>query len=165
MPKPTGDHANGISRRRFLYELGAAGGAAAVLSSMEVLGLATPASATRRSYRAPSRSDFTLQGRTNGTRILVLGAGVAGLCTAYELEKAGYEVELHERRSAQRRGQPQLLPAAESGDGVSASVIHPVDWRLSLEYRYQNGRSGRRRPLVGGRCLTPAASARRSLAR
>jgi monoamine oxidase len=98
MPKPTGDHANGISRRRFLYELGAAGGAAAVLSSMEVLGLATPASATRRSYRAPSRSDFTLQGRTNGTRILVLGAGVAGLCTAYELEKAGYEVELLEAR-------------------------------------------------------------------
>ena len=85
-----GEGSQGVSRRRFLHEMGVAGGAAAVLSSMEVLGLVAPAAATKLSYRAPSLSDFSLQGRTNGTRVLVLGAGVAGLCTAYELEKAGY---------------------------------------------------------------------------
>jgi monoamine oxidase len=93
-----GTRGAGISRRRFLHEMGAAGGAAAVLSSMEVLGLVAPAEATKLDYRAPSRSDFSLQGRGNSTRVLVLGAGIAGLCTAYELEKAGYEVEILEAR-------------------------------------------------------------------
>ena len=92
------DGSGRISRRRFLHEVGAAGGAAAVLSSMEVLGLMTPAAAAKVPYRAPSASDFTLQGRPNGTKVLVLGAGVAGLCTAYELEKAGYSVTILEAR-------------------------------------------------------------------
>jgi monoamine oxidase len=78
--------------------MGLAGGAAVVLSSMEVLGLAAPAAATKRDFRAPSRSDFSLQGRANRTKVIVLGAGIAGLCTAYELEKAGYEVEVLEAR-------------------------------------------------------------------
>jgi monoamine oxidase len=85
-----------VSRRQFLHEMGAAGGAGAVLSSMEVLGLIAPA--TKLDFRAPGPSDFSLQGRPNRTRVIVLGAGVAGLCTAYELEKAGYEVEVLEAR-------------------------------------------------------------------
>jgi monoamine oxidase len=93
-----GEGSRGVSRRRFLYEMGAAGGAAAVLSSMEVLGLVAPAAATKLSYRAPSASDFSLRGRPNRTSVLVLGAGVAGLCTAYELEKAGYSVTVLEAR-------------------------------------------------------------------
>lgn len=88
----------GITRRRFLYQMGAAGGAAAVLSSMEVLGLAPAAEASKLRYRAPSRGDFALQGRGNGSKVLVLGAGVAGLCAAYELAKADYEVEILEGR-------------------------------------------------------------------
>jgi monoamine oxidase len=78
--------------------MGMAGGAAAVLSSMEVLGLAPAAAATKLDFRAPRKSDFTLQGRSNNTKVVVLGAGVAGLCAAYELEKAGYEVEVIEAR-------------------------------------------------------------------
>src|SRR5919106_5775744 len=85
-----------VSRRQFLQEMGAAGGAGAVLSSMEVLGLMAPA--TKLDFRAPGPSDFSLQGRSNRTRVVVLGAGVAGLCAAYELEKAGYEVEVVEAR-------------------------------------------------------------------
>jgi monoamine oxidase len=93
-----GRRSPGVTRRRFLQEIGVAGGAAALLSSMEVLGLAPPAAAHTLAYRAPSRSDFSLQGRPNRTKVLVLGAGIAGLCTAYELEKAGYEVEVLEAR-------------------------------------------------------------------
>jgi monoamine oxidase len=85
-----------VSRRQFLHEMGAVGGAGAVLSSMEVLGLMAPA--TKLDYRAPTPSDFSLQGRPNRTRVVVLGAGVAGLCAAYELEKAGYRVEVLEAR-------------------------------------------------------------------
>jgi monoamine oxidase len=85
-----------VSRRRFLQEIGAAGGAAWVVSSMEVLGLMAPA--TKLPYREPTGADFSLQGRQNRTKVVVLGAGVAGLCTAYELEKAGYHVEVLEAR-------------------------------------------------------------------
>jgi monoamine oxidase len=46
----------------------------------------------------PSPADFTLQGRVNGTTVLVLGAGVAGLTAAYELEKAGYRCAVLEAR-------------------------------------------------------------------
>jgi monoamine oxidase len=87
-----------ISRRRFLQAVGAAGGAAAVLGSMEALRLVAPAGENRQPFRPPRKSDFTLQGRANGTRVLILGAGIAGLTTAYELEKAGYVCEILEAR-------------------------------------------------------------------
>ncbi len=87
-----------ISRRRFLQAVGAAGGAAAVLGSMEALRLVAPAAEHRRPFQPPRPSDFALQGRANGTRVLILGAGIAGLTTAYELEKAGYACEILEAR-------------------------------------------------------------------
>src|SRR6187431_1977705 len=87
-----------ISRRRFLQAVGAAGGAAAVLGSMEAIRLVAPASEHTQAFRPPRQSDFTLQGRANGTRVLILGAGIAGLATAYELEKAGYACEILEAR-------------------------------------------------------------------
>ena len=87
-----------ISRRRFLQAVGAAGGAAAVLGSMEALRLVAPAGEHTQAFRPPRKSDFTLQGRANGTRVLILGAGIAGLTTAYELEKAGYACEILEAR-------------------------------------------------------------------
>jgi monoamine oxidase len=92
---PTGPR---VSRRRFLQAVGAAGGAAAVLGSMEALRLVAPAGEHRQPFRPPRKSDFTLQGRANGTRVLILGAGIAGLTTAYELEKAGYACEILEAR-------------------------------------------------------------------
>jgi monoamine oxidase len=63
---------------------------------MEVLGL-VPRAATAP-FRPPAASDFALQGRANETRVLVLGAGVAGLAAAYELEKAGYRCQVLEAR-------------------------------------------------------------------
>ena len=50
-------------------------------------------------FQAPTAADFTLQGRSPGTGVLVLGAGIAGLTCAYELEKAGYAVTVVEARS------------------------------------------------------------------
>jgi deazaflavin-dependent oxidoreductase (nitroreductase family) len=63
---------------------------------MEALNLSAPA--RKAPFTPPSRSDFSLQGRGNGTTVLVLGAGVAGLAAAYELEKAGYRCEVLEAR-------------------------------------------------------------------
>ncbi|WP_380166969.1 flavin monoamine oxidase family protein [Jannaschia sp. R86511] len=82
----------GLSRRHFLHALGVTGGAGAVLGAMETLGVTPAASAHTMAFSAPRSGDFTLQGRSNGKRVVVLGAGVAGLAAAYELTKGGYRV-------------------------------------------------------------------------
>ncbi len=78
------------TRRTFLERVGQAGGGVAVHGAMRALGLAgAPAAAwSPPAVRAPA-----------GTRVIVLGAGVAGLAAAYELRKLGYECEILEARS------------------------------------------------------------------
>ncbi|MCI2238757.1 flavin monoamine oxidase family protein [Paenibacillus sp. TRM 82003] len=87
-----------VSRRNFLRGVGATGGAGAMFGAMGALGLAPLASAAENAAFTPPRaSDFTLTGRS-ARSVLVLGAGIAGLTTAYELGKAGYRVTLLEGR-------------------------------------------------------------------
>lgn len=78
-----------FTRRTFLERVGQVGGATAVYGAMEALGL-MPAAAT------PER--FALQGDGRGKKILILGAGMAGICTAYEMGKRGYDCHLLEAR-------------------------------------------------------------------
>ncbi len=81
-----------VSRRDVLMRVGAAGGAGAMLAAMNLLGLspATPASA----------ADFALPPASgNGKSVVVLGAGIAGLVAAYELQQAGYKVTVLEARN------------------------------------------------------------------
>ncbi len=63
------------------------------LAALNLLDKAGPAP-----YRAPRAGEFALQGRASGASVLVLGAGIAGLCCAYELEKGGYDVTVVEAR-------------------------------------------------------------------
>ncbi|MDB5737715.1 MAG: hypothetical protein JWO65_1383 [Sphingomonas bacterium] len=79
-----------ISRRVLLGRLGMAGGLGAVYSAMLALGLESPASAAT----APVLPSVF----GKGLRVVVLGAGIAGLTSAYELEQAGFEVTLLEAR-------------------------------------------------------------------
>lgn len=44
-------------------------------------------------YRPPSTADFAVP-RRRPPRVVIVGAGVAGLCVAYELVKAGYSCTL-----------------------------------------------------------------------
>jgi monoamine oxidase len=78
-----------ITRRRFLENVGRTGGGAAVAGAMRSLGLsAEPRPAWRPlPGRAPA-----------GTRVIVLGAGLAGLAAAYELQKLGYQCEVLDAR-------------------------------------------------------------------
>ena len=78
-----------LTRRDFLTRAAAAGGASLVYEAMTGLGL----------LAAPTQARFELTGRVSGTRVLVLGAGIAGLTVAYELDKVGYDCRLLEARA------------------------------------------------------------------
>ena len=66
---------------------------------MEILDLVAPAAEYKVPFDPPRDADFSLRGRANDTTVLVLGAGIAGLTAAYELEKAGYRCEIVEARA------------------------------------------------------------------
>jgi monoamine oxidase len=85
-----------VSRRQFLQRVGVAGGAGVLYGTMGGLGLTPVAQAAP--FEPPKRSDFTLTGRSS-KRVVVIGAGIAGLTTAYELGKAGYDVTVLEARN------------------------------------------------------------------
>lgn len=89
----------GDSRRTFLRNVGITGGAGAMFATMGALGLAPTAQAASRepAYRAPSTGDFHLKGKA-AAKVVVVGGGIAGLATAYELGKAGYDVTVLEAR-------------------------------------------------------------------
>ncbi len=77
-----------VSRRAWLQRLGALAGSGAVYAALSAWGLAEA---------SPARSGFRLgPAPARGKRVLILGAGVAGLVSALELLRAGYEVEILE---------------------------------------------------------------------
>lgn len=77
-----------LSRRRFLNLVGAAGGSTAVYKTSMALGL-------MQDTGPVAQLDLQKAGR-NGKKVAVLGAGIAGLTVAYELERAGYDVTVIE---------------------------------------------------------------------
>src|SRR5690606_8748449 len=84
-----------LTRRALLVGIGVAGGAGAMYAAMGVLGLAPDRQPS--DYTPPQRFDFALRGRV-AAKVVVLGAGVAGLAVAYELGKAGYDCTVLEAR-------------------------------------------------------------------
>lgn len=76
------------TRRDFIERVAAFGGSAtAAMTALDLLG---PAGAS---------PPLALEGSGNGTQVVILGAGVAGLCAAYELSKAGYACTILEARA------------------------------------------------------------------
>jgi monoamine oxidase len=79
-----------LSRRHFLERLAGTAGATMTYQAMTALGLlSVPPSAP---------GEFELRGHGGSMPILILGAGLAGLATAYELGKLGYDCRILEAR-------------------------------------------------------------------
>jgi monoamine oxidase len=78
-----------LTRREFLYRAAAVGGTALLLNTMNAWGMGIAS----RVHAPPA-----LTGSGKGKKVVVLGAGLAGMTAAYELGKLGYEVEVLEAR-------------------------------------------------------------------
>ncbi|MBT9331274.1 flavin monoamine oxidase family protein [Paracidobacterium acidisoli] len=81
----------GLTRRDFLMRTGQAGGFGAAFVMMQSLGLLPLPEAAAEAGRL-----HLVDGK--GTRVVILGGGIAGLVSAYELRKAGYTCTVLEAR-------------------------------------------------------------------
>ena len=80
-----------LTRRQFLMRVGQAGGYSAAFVMMQSLGLLAIPEASAESTKLR-----LVDGK--GTKVVILGAGIAGLVAAYELGKAGYRCTVLEAR-------------------------------------------------------------------
>jgi monoamine oxidase len=101
----------GFTRRDFLTRVGQAGGYAATFATMQSLGLLPMKGALAEPIHAEA-------GSGKGTKVVVLGAGIGGLVSAYELKKLGYDVTLLEARER---------PGGRNWSGRKGTVIEFID--------------------------------------
>jgi len=80
-----------LTRRAFIQRIAQTGGYAAAFSTMQLLGL-MPAVGASPLPQLPA--DFG-----KGKKVVILGAGIAGLVAAYELRKAGFDCTILEARN------------------------------------------------------------------
>src|SRR5687768_8584328 len=80
-----------VTRRTLLGRLGMVGGLGAAMGAMNALGLMGVADAQDMSGLHPTVG--------KNKHVIVLGAGIAGLTAAFELEQAGFLVTLLEARN------------------------------------------------------------------
>jgi monoamine oxidase len=124
-----------LTRRRFFESLAAVGGMSLVMSGMDALGFGQ-ASATE----LPPE----LAGGAKGTKIVILGAGLAGMTAAYELSKAGYQVQVLEARSfaggrcqTARKGfkHTDLIGHEQTCEFDEGQYINHGPWRIPYHHR------------------------------
>ncbi len=117
-----------FTRRNFINLVGKAGGYTAVYNTMAAMGLLPVPAYAGPPQLAPD------SGR--GVRVVILGAGIAGLTAAYELGKAGYECIVLEARG-RPGGRAWTL---RSGDRVEETdSAQTVEWQRADHLYFNPG--------------------------
>ena len=123
-----------VSRRDLLAMVGTTAGSSVMYQAMTALGVAAESS-----YKGPIR----LEGDVKGASVLVLGAGLSGLVSALELQKAGYKVQLLEyndraggRTWSFRRGDryTELGGLEQTCEFDTGLYINPGPWRIPYHH-------------------------------
>jgi len=114
-----------LSRRALVHLVGRAGGVAAAYRTMAAMGLLAVPSA----YAGPPELP-----PGNGRRVLIIGAGIAGMVLAYELQQAGYAATILEARS-RPGGRNWSLRAGD--EVIETDSVQHVRWNIG-EHLYFN---------------------------
>ena len=147
-----------ISRRRLFEIIGASVGGAAAYQAMTRLGYAE---------ESPYRGPIKLDGDPKGASVIVLGAGLAGMTAAIELERAGYKVSVLEYNSrpggrnwSLRSGDvyTELGGATQRCEFDPGLYLNPGPWRIP--YHHHAILDYCRRFGVHARAVHPAQSQR-----
>ena len=119
----------GVTRRRFLEQVGIAGGSVALYETMTAMGLINLPEAWAGPPELP-------QGSGTGKSVVILGAGIGGLTAAYELTRANYGCQIIEltdraggRNHTARRG---TVIKEVNQDGVETEQVCNFDEGLYL---------------------------------
>jgi monoamine oxidase len=116
----------GITRRELLTRIGQVGGYSAAFATMQSLGLL----ALKGEQLEPIKATA---GVGKGVRVVVLGGGIGGLVTAYEMKKLGYDVTILEARER---------PGGRNWTGRNGTKVEFVDGTVQTinwkEGNYQN---------------------------
>jgi monoamine oxidase len=115
-----------ISRRNFIMRVGQVGGYGAAFATMQSLGLMPMKGEQVQPIQAAA-------GSGKGVKVVVLGGGIGGLVSAYELKKLGYDVTLLEARER---------PGGRNWTGRDGTKVNFVDGTTQTiqweEGNYQN---------------------------
>ena len=90
MSKVKSEQPESLSKREFLEAAAAFGGAAALLTTLDGWGIG---------FASAAEAPPDLMGRSEGTKVLILGGGLSGMTAAYELGLRGYDCQILEARS------------------------------------------------------------------
>jgi monoamine oxidase len=124
-----------LTRRRFFEQLAAVGGMSLAVAGLEALGFG---------FGSARAAPPSLTGGSKGKKIVILGAGLAGMTAAYELEKAGYQVQVIEARSfaggrcqTARKGfkHTDLAGYSQTCDFDEGLYINHGPWRIPYHHR------------------------------
>jgi monoamine oxidase len=109
----------GFTRRAFIQRMAQVGGYSAAFSTMRTLGLTA---ASGISTLPQLTADFG-----KGKKVVILGAGIAGLVAAYELRKAGFECTILEARN--RPGGRNWTIRDGSKVEFTDGTVQTCDWK------------------------------------
>ena len=124
----------GATRRHALALIGATAGSAVLYQAMKSLQHIPPST-----YKGPIKLD----GDPKGAKVLILGAGLAGMVAALELRAAGYKVEVLEYREKAggrcwtlRGGDTytEMGGATQSVSFADGNYINPGPWRIPFDH-------------------------------